>query len=124
MRNYFFLKSSRGFHLFPEVIRRFKITYAQHAIYECIFYLSTSNPKFEWCKAHKTNIARYCALSGNSIYKAIEVGIKKGLIERNSRTPRFIRTTTQYNDIVIALKDESVRHKNKQLSNKSNNLVS
>ncbi len=70
----------------------------EYSVLDSIYYLSHNTKFGGWCIASKKNIADELDLSERTVFSAIEVCIKKSLIEKNEQG--YLRTTDQWNEIM------------------------
>lgn len=64
----------------------------EYVVIDSIHKLSTSNRRYPYCTISKDDLAKFLKLGRATVFRAIEVGINKGLVER---TPESLLRTTE-----------------------------
>ena len=91
------LNSKRSFGLMPRftvvhhpIREKFDLTMAAYALIDSIDQLS-HRPDHPWCETKKEALGQFIGIVRSTVYKAIDDGLEKGLIEKNERGD--LRTT-------------------------------
>ena len=69
---------------------KFELSMAAYALIDSIDQLS-HRPDHPWCEKKKEDLAAFLGIVRSTVYKGIEQGLEKGLIEKNERGD--LRTT-------------------------------
>jgi len=64
----------------------------EYVVIDSIHKLSTSNRRYPYCTISKDDLAKFLKLGRATVFRAIEAGINKGLVER---TPESLLRTTE-----------------------------
>lgn len=76
-----------------------------YVVIDSIHKLSTNNPNYPYCTMSKEGIAKFLDLGRATVFRSIEEGLQKGLIEK---TPEhFLRTTRKWIDQVEVYSSKS-----------------
>ena len=72
----------------------------EYVVIDSVHQLS-HKPSHPWCTQSKDDIAAYTGISRRTVFRAIDAGIEKGLLEKNERgdirsTERWITTVMLY----------------------------
>jgi hypothetical protein len=87
--------------IYPEIKRKFKINSDQYSVIESVRILSS---KEEWCTQKKELIGEFCQVSRASVFRAINLAKRKDLIISHPEHEDWIRTTQEWNELVLGLK--------------------
>ena len=98
-----FTRKPRYTLVFHDVRKRLGISWHEYGVIDSIHKLSHHSENHLYCSASKEKIADFLGLSRRTIFNAIEVGIKMGLVEKNERGD--LRTTQKWIDTVELFKD-------------------
>lgn len=76
------------------------LTVNEYVVIDSVHQLS-HKPSHPWCTQSKDEIASYTGISRRTVFRAIETGLEKGLIEKNERgdvrsTDLWVETVTLY----------------------------
>ena len=82
------------------VRKKFGLSHNSYAVVDSIHQLS-HRPNHPWCTQSKSQIARFLDMSERQVFRAINEGLEKGLIEKNE--PRGdLRTSEKWiNEVVL-----------------------
>jgi hypothetical protein len=85
--------------VYHEARERLGLTVTDYIVIDSIHILSHSNDRYPYCTMSKDHIAKFLTIGRATVFRAIERGLKRGLLER---TPEhFLRTTSQWVDAVV-----------------------
>lgn len=76
---------------------KYELSASAYMLIDSIDQLS-HRPNHPWCEKKKEDLAEFLGIVRSTVYKAIEVGLEKGLIEKNDRGD--LRTTQKWIDEV------------------------
>lgn len=76
----------------------------EYVVIDSIHQLS-HRPAHPWCTQSKDDIAEYTGISRRTVFRAIEIGIEKGLIEKNERGD--VRSTAEWFNTVLLYKQKT-----------------
>jgi hypothetical protein len=69
-----------------------------YVVVDSIHKLSTTNRNYPFCTMSKDEMAKFLKLSRATVFRSIQEGLKKGLIEKTPES--FLRTTKKWIDLV------------------------
>ena len=74
------------------------LTLTEYCTFDSVHKLSTIRAEYPWCSKSKRNLAKFLGFTERTVFRAIAVGLKKGLLERNERGD--LRTTMRWKEKV------------------------
>lgn len=81
-----------------DVREKLKLSLTTYVVIDSVHKLSTSNPNFPYCTMSKEKMADFLLMGRTSVFRAIDEGVKKKLIERT--TDGFLRSTRKWVELV------------------------
>lgn len=87
------------------VREKFELSLSAYAVIDSIHQLS-HRPDHPWCTTTKDHLAEFLSISRRSVFSAIDDGVKKGLIEKNSRGD--LRSTSKWLEQVVLYSGKEV----------------
>jgi len=78
----------------------------EYVVLDSIHQLS-HKPSHPWCTQSKDEIAAYTGISRRTVFRAIESGLEKGLIEKNERGD--VRSTDKWIETVLLYKQKTTK---------------
>ena len=75
-----------------DVRDRLELSLNEYVVIDSIHKLSTTNRRYPYCTISKDDLAKFLRLGRATVFRAIETGIQRGLIER---TPESLLRTTE-----------------------------
>jgi hypothetical protein len=74
------------------------LSLTEYCIIDSIHKLSTLRSEYPWCSKSKRNLAKFLGFTERTIFRALALATKKGLIEKNDRGD--VRTTLRWREKV------------------------
>ena len=78
----------------------------EYVVIDSVHQLS-HKPSHPWCTQSKDDIAEYTGISRRTVFRAIEAGLEKGLIEKNERGD--VRSTDHWIETVMLYKQKTAK---------------
>jgi len=78
----------------------------EYMVIDSVHQLS-HKPSHPWCTQSKDDIAEYTGISRRTVFRAIETGLEKGLIEKNERGD--VRSTDKWIETVLLYKQKTTK---------------
>lgn len=107
-----FTKVNRNFKLAPRftvvhhpIRKKFGLSFSDYAVIDSVHQLS-HRPNYPWCTQTKEDLAAFLEMASRTVFRSINKGIEKGLLEKNDRGD--LRSTDLWvSKVVLYNKEES-----------------
>ncbi len=90
--------------VYHPVRERFKLNFNDYAVIDSIHQLS-HHPDHPWCTRSKKQLADFLGISDRHVFRAINTGIEKGVLEKNDRGD--LRSTALWVETVVLYQNAS-----------------
>jgi len=95
--------------IFHPIREELGLSLTEYCIMDSIHKLSTLRPEYPWCSKSKRNLAKFLGFTERTVFRAIAVGYKKGLIEKNERGD--VRTAIKWREKVETYETRELRRR-------------
>ncbi len=87
---------------------RLGLSINEYCVFDLIYNLSNNpkNTQMGWCYAKKETLGDYLDIGRATVFRAINKGLRNGLLEKHPEQPAFLRGTSKWYDSVM-IKNES-----------------
>ena len=93
-----YIKKPRYTVVLHDVREKLNLSLNTYVVIDSIHKLSTSNQNYPYCTMSKENMAKFLKIGVATVYRSMQEGINKGLIEKTPES--FLRTTRKWIDLV------------------------
>ena len=104
-------KGEKKYHVRPrytvvlhDVRAKLDLSLSTYAVIDSINILSRTNPEHPYCTMSKEQLSAFLKISRATVFRAIQEGVKKGLLERT--TAGHLRTTRKWVETVDVYKEK------------------
>jgi len=87
-----------------QVREKLELSLTTYVVIDSVNTLSRTNPNHQYCTMSKEHLATFLKISRATVFRAIEEGVKKGLLDRTAGG--YLRTTRKWVEVVDVFKEK------------------